>query len=532
MASSSGSQAGAVTSGLLSDVDIEAPRGFPAYGKQCSDPRFTPEIRGEVENLCRRILNRRKKLSHESKDEEAWFKVKVQGDKGPLHRIAQHVRSNSLGKGKAFTLVLGASANKNEAFVVSPSTWDFPWFSIVMNELCRESPGPFNAWELSFSEGGHIGARALSDELVNTLPEDMLEKLKKLGFRLTADQVLEPLNLSDLCSYQTRGFKGVVEKATKKEKPPSKQQVEELVKRKAGLAGCNTHLLPPEIAEADECVIQSVKKMRAYARRVRLQGGMLHSDRGARVATALDKFEKTFGEIRARATDIIDKYQKDAAERKTTTSDTDEKGEKRPLDGDVASNGEKDSKCAKKTDKTDNNDADDDDSKAENKDSSNAGDETAKKDDWGSLTLPVDFDEIECIEDSDSIVLSPRPGIDIKVSEEDDDDEPAGAKGFKIFNLDVSRDPPDMETSESGGIDNGDKVSEDKNGNAEEEAGHEADPDDKPIMIDDDDDESKSKAKKEKEGNGAKPGAALKNSAKKKKMKIFGKGKKKKESFW
>jgi len=444
---------------LISDMDIEAPRGFPSYGKMCCDERFTPEIRGQVENLCRRILNRRKKLSTEKAgDEETWFKSKVQGDKGPLHQIAQHVRSKNIGKGKSFTLILGASANKSEAFTVSPSTWDFPWFSIVMNELCRESPGPFNAWELSFSDGGHIGAKALSDELVTKLPQEMQDKLKRLGFRLTADQVLEPLNLTELCSHQSRTSKGgggsgiskrvnssmlgasKTVSGVKRDRPPSKEEVEEQCYVRAGLARAE-NLLSAELQEQEECVINSVKRIRALARRVRLQGGLINQDRGLRVNKRLDELEEKFQECYARVCPKIDKLHASAAsQRKTTTSSTDDKvNETREAEPDKE--GDEDPN-RKKTD----------DLKEDENEPKKEGIEEAP-------TLPFDFDKERLLLNpgtpgSDSIELSPRSGIDDRMSDgpsDDDHDEPAGNKGFKIFQLTSS---PDVETSDGAGTDN------------------------------------------------------------------------------
>merc|ERR1711962_945025 len=101
---------------FIPDGAVQVPRGFlEPYDDVCKDSRFTIEFRGEIENLCRRILNRQKKIEKEKSEDEAneWFRSTVRGEKGPLHRVSILVRNKVLKispKTEKFMMILGAYA--------------------------------------------------------------------------------------------------------------------------------------------------------------------------------------------------------------------------------------------------------------------------------------------------------------------------------------------------------------------------------------------------------------------------------------
>lgn len=60
----------------LPDSDVRVPNGMLPYSeKECRDKRFSIPFRAEVENLCRRTLNRRKRIAGEKNRRRSKYMV-------------------------------------------------------------------------------------------------------------------------------------------------------------------------------------------------------------------------------------------------------------------------------------------------------------------------------------------------------------------------------------------------------------------------------------------------------------------------
>lgn len=260
-------------------INVEPPRGFAPYPDTCFDERFDPATRANIEDVCRKLLNRQKKLRIDPKiDENKWFNEKVRATKGPLHMVSRFVKERD-GEEKSFVLVLGATNDQSGKLAISKSTYDFPWFTLVMNEFCSSSNDePFNAWQLAFDKEGHIGAKALCDETVSSLTDDEKALLEKGGFWIPG---------------RKKGAKPSVEKV-KPKKPPGPKPKDE-VDPKDPLY---------EVRMCERRVSTSIQRIRTNARRVRMNAGMT-DERRKKITGLIARLNRKFEEGLARL-NIVD----------------------------------------------------------------------------------------------------------------------------------------------------------------------------------------------------------------------------------
>eukprot|EP00397_Hematodinium_sp_SG-2012_P015342 GEMP01015620.1.p1 GENE.GEMP01015620.1~~GEMP01015620.1.p1 ORF type:complete len:485 (-),score=126.77 GEMP01015620.1:1386-2840(-) len=269
----------------------EAPRGFPEYPATVHDTRFTVAIRNEIEDLCRRLINRQKKLKQDRKvDEEKWFNERVQGDKGPLHMVLRYVKSKGrIDSSGSFVLVLGASNDDSGVFCISPSTHDFPWFTIVMNDFCNSSSEEsFNAWQLVFNKQGQIRAKALSDETVSGLSEDDKLLLERAGFRLPGR--LKPRRVAGNPNKGASNANGTGKPSNAKAKKANNQKKEEELDPNDPLY---------EFRVRDRQISKGCKRIRTISRKVRMNAGMT-KERRERTVLLVERLNKKFYDVMER----------------------------------------------------------------------------------------------------------------------------------------------------------------------------------------------------------------------------------------
>lgn len=254
------------------------------------------------------IEGRRQMVTNDEVNEAFWFDERVRGPEGPLYVVQRFVQDTV--DVSPMILTLGAVNDGKGCIVISPSTYDFPWFTLVMNTFnadgCHKEK--FNAWQLEFDKFGKMKAKALVDDNISTLIIQERNLLQTAGFRLPIYSRIPNDTEDGLAPTENRVSHG--KKNNEKKKDPlgrgrpkgglvkkscPKVKTRETVapKNNEDLLDKNDSLYDIKLTKLR--IKDSFGEIRKLTRRLRLNAGMT-KERRMMISSMLDRLRTKLGE--------------------------------------------------------------------------------------------------------------------------------------------------------------------------------------------------------------------------------------------